>query len=222
MPNTTDADALVTVQPATPAPAGEPIPPPPTELQWIPTITHPAPTAEQLAKAEQLRKAAADSRRAAEDSFQRCDTDGFLSQWASNLTAQEHAAQAEILEHGGCAKFLGLFDSVTGERVPAKIISGDYGARWMLCDATTGKALGIFYSVGRVGDNGLPVNSPRTKLAKAGLEERIEWAPAVAKVVGHGRGLSGSAWVATLRTDGGWPGAPQWRVVEDSATGERY
>lgn len=177
---------------------------------------HPAPTTEQLAKAAQLRAEAAADIAKREESHDRCDTDGFLTQWAHGLNAQERATQAEILEHGGCAKFIGLFDSVTGERVPAKIISGNYGARWMICDPVTGRATGIFYALGSINEDGTPVNSPRTKLCKAGLEERIEWAPAVAKCVGSGRGLSGSAWIATLRTDGGWPGAPQWRVDEDA------
>ena len=35
--------------------------------------------------AAQLREAAAADRQAAYDSFERCDTDGFMSQWASGL-----------------------------------------------------------------------------------------------------------------------------------------
>lgn len=164
----------------------------------------PTPTAEQLAQAAKLRAGARAAISAREESFERCDTDGFLTQWAHGLTAQERNAQAEILEHGGMAEFVGLFVKATGERVPAKVIATKWGSRWMVCDATTGRATGVFYPTG---DNS-------RKLKAAGLEERKEWAPAVAKLVGRGTGLSGSAWVATLRTDGGWPGAPEWRRDE--------
>lgn len=177
--------------------------------------THPTPTAEQLATAAALRAKSRGEIAKREESHDRCDTDGFLSQWAWGLNAQEYAARADILEHGGCAKFLGLFDAATGARVPAKIIASQFGARWMLCDATTGKATGVFFAVGSLDENNEPANSKRTKLVKAGFVEAFEWAPAIAKCVGTGTGLSGRAWIATLRTDGGWPGAPEWRKRED-------
>lgn len=175
--------------------------------------THPTPTAEQLAEAAALRARSRGESAKREESFDRCDTDGFLSQWAYGLNAQEYAAKADILEHGGCAQFLGLYRD--GVRVPAKIIETQFGARWMLCDAATGRTAGSFYPVGRMED-GKPVNSKRAKLVKDGFEERLEWAPAVAKCIGVGTGLSGRAWIATLRADGGWPGAPQWRIDEDA------
>lgn len=176
---------------------------------------HPAPTTEQLAEAAALRTQAAADRAKREESHDRCDTDGFLSQWAHGLTAQENATKADVLEHGGCALFVGLYRTATGERVAAKLISGNWGARWMVCDATTGRATGEFYALGETDENLEPVNSKRTKLVKAGYEERREWAPAIVKCCSSGRGLSGTAWIATLRSDGGWPGAPEWRRVED-------
>lgn len=175
--------------------------------------THPAPTAAQLEQAAAERALAAGAQRSRQESQDRSDTDGFLSQWASGLTAQEHAARAEVLEHGGCAKFIGLYRD--GKRVPAKLINGKWGARWMICDATTGHATGEFHALGSTDEHGQPVNSKRTKLVRAGYEERIEWAIAVVFLNGSGTGLSGSAWVATQRDDGGWPGAPQWRIDED-------
>lgn len=163
------------------------------------TGSHPAPTTEQLTQAAELRARSKGSRDEQQASFDRCDTDGFLSQWAHGLTAEKYAAQARVLEHGGHAPFVGLFKIETGERVPARMISTKFGTRWMVCDPQTGRSAGIFY----------PTGPTSHKQRKAGLGERPEWAPAEAKVVGRGTGLSGSAWVEVVRTDGGWPGAPK-------------
>lgn len=51
--------------------------------------------------AEKLRSEASQAFKNAEDSFQRSDTDGFLSQWASSEIGRLKNAQAEILENGG-------------------------------------------------------------------------------------------------------------------------
>lgn len=51
-----------------------------------------------------LSEAAAHDRDAAE-SFDRCDTDGFLSQWASGINAQVARKNAAIAEAGGVATF---------------------------------------------------------------------------------------------------------------------
>jgi len=164
-------------------------------------IGHPAPTSAQLEEAARLRLLAKGRRDKANESFDRCDTDGFLSQWADNLTAQEYLANAEILEHGGQARFVGLYkDSV---RVRARLIAGDYGSSWMLLDEG-GLRIGVYFPQGRLGEDMEPVNSPRTKLVKAGYLEKLEWAPAVAKCVGTGTGLSGRCWIAVVRTDKGY------------------
>jgi len=160
---------------------------------------YPTPSAEQLASAQKLRTDAESRYAAREESFQRCDTDGFLSQWAHDLSGQRASAQATILEHGGVSEFVGLFRVATDERLPAKIINNQYGTAWMICDPTTGRATGEFY----------PTGARSRKQRKAGLEERMELATAEARIVGQGRGLSGSAWVQVVRTDGGWPGCPR-------------
>lgn len=54
--------------------------------------------------AEFTAKAAQHERDAAE-SFDRCDTDGFLSQWASGVNAQVARTNASIAERGGNAIF---------------------------------------------------------------------------------------------------------------------
>lgn len=143
------------------------------------------------------------SARAKDDSFDRCDTDGFLSQWAHGLSAQLFEAKARVSEANGMMDFPGLFLSVTGERMKAKLLNRPtYGRPW------------VSESVWRVEmANGAVVWIPAfkkgraSKMFKNGMEERMEAAPADAKIMSKGRGTGGQAWVAIYRTDGGSPGA---------------
>jgi hypothetical protein len=149
--------------------------------------------------AQEHRDAAARAEQEAFDSFERCDTDGFLSQWASGLTAQLHRRQADLEDAGGVAEFWALYDAETGERIRAKLIDGQYGLCWALCDAND-KFTGTFYK-SKYGEG-----TARTKMAKAGLvERRDELVAAKAVMQGKGTGLSGTAWVATVRCDKGYP-----------------
>jgi len=147
--------------------------------------------------AEEYREEAA--RHAAERlrSQQESDTDGFLSQWASGLNSSLASRRAEIKENGGNWEFWGLYRRADGKRIRAKMIDGKYGLCWAICDEHS-TFTGQFFSVDGTG-------SKRTKLWKAGLEERREMAPAWAKMDGKGTGLSGQAWVSTYRIDGGYP-----------------
>lgn len=185
--------------------------------------------------AEELRNKAAIHAENARESFERCDTDGFLSQWASGLQSRLCQTQAEIVENGGQAEFWGLFD-LEGNRIAAKLINGKFGACWALCDANrnfTGRFVPFCQAAGEIGqwelarfqdDDGelIPEDSSEhaKRLAaqikriekrvaswekKHGFSQRRELAPAVARIDGKGYGLSGSAWVATHRTDGGYP-----------------
>jgi hypothetical protein len=155
-----------------------------------------------MTTSDQLRQEAADAYRQREESFQRSDTDGFLSQWASGLTGQLKHTQADLLDAGGVSDFPGLFDRESGERVKAKIVqvSNYFGdgmvSKWIVLDKDD-KAV-----------EWLPAykgESKRSKLWQQGYEERPETAPAKAKIAGSGRGLSGNAWVTVYRTDGGYP-----------------
>lgn len=68
-----------------------------------------------------------------EESFQRCDTDGFVSQFCHGLTAREYELCATLAEQGGVHEFAALYD-LAGRRVRAKLIEGKYGLCWALCD----------------------------------------------------------------------------------------
>jgi hypothetical protein len=54
------------------------------------------------------------------ESFERSDTDGFPSQWASGLTAQWHRLATEIADLGGRHEFPALFDG-EGHLAPPKL-----------------------------------------------------------------------------------------------------
>ena len=144
----------------------------------------PRPNADQLQKASALDDEAKRLFEKEEESFWRCDTDGFLSQWALNIRAQKYQKKAALLRDGGMARFPVLVDKSTGKVVATKIHAfknkyghGDvykwkvegYDRRWI----PTGK------------------NSRIQK--QMGLEESVRWFEAEVKICGSGTGLSGCA-----------------------------
>lgn len=134
-----------------------------------------------------------------EESWQRSDTDGFLSQWANDLSAQLNNKRAELVEAGMKSSFIGLYDG--DRRVMArKIKQSVYNAPWLkqsvwlLDDAEAAK----------YGRKFIPYGEKSRIQKKLGLSERYETDGAWAHVTGEGRGLSGNAWVATYRTGDEW------------------
>lgn len=79
--------------------------------------------------AQDLRAQAARHEQDAHDSFERCDTDGFLSQWASDRMAGLRRLEADILDAGGSWTFTALGD-LDGNLVPAKVLPTRYGHAW--------------------------------------------------------------------------------------------
>ena len=124
---------------------------------------------------------AARMERDAAESFERCDTDGFLSQWASGINAQVARSNAEIAANDGQREFRRtVLQTLSGEPVNFRVVQTRYGTRYRV-DAT---------------DEWLPYRPAReSTLAKRGYREIEEtvmapayastWAPAGA------RGLSG-------------------------------
>lgn len=97
-------------------------------------------TAEMLAQAAQYRKEADGNDRDAQESYERCDTDGFLSQWAHGQMAHRYHRAADILENGGCWDFIALFD-LEGNLVPAKYIETRYGMAWALLEVNEDESI---------------------------------------------------------------------------------
>lgn len=154
------------------------------------------------ATSEQLRARAADSERAKAESFERCDTDGFLSQWAHDLSARRDRVQADILDRGGVARFPGLVDG-EGRRIRARIVrrhnqwSHTDEEVWLIEGPGGEAAEWVNRTSAEVGS--IP-SSRRSKMAKMGLHEEWEDAPAQARYFG-----SANVGVAVARTDGGYP-----------------
>lgn len=70
-------------------------------------------------------------REAAQESFDRCDTDGYVTQWAFGVRAQEEDLKAWLQSQGGKADFVALFD-LAGNLIPAKLVEGKWGPCWGL------------------------------------------------------------------------------------------
>jgi hypothetical protein len=150
-----------------------------------------------MTTAQQLRTAAAAHEAEAAASFDRCDTDGFLSQWAHGMNAQLNRAKAEIIENGGKDVFVGLYQG--DRRVMAKQIDTKFGTSWLLHESE--EAL-----IAVRGKPFLPTGPNSRVLASLGLSERQEEAPAYAVIGGSGKGLSGAAtaFVTTRRAGDKW------------------
>lgn len=89
-----------------------------------------APTYDGKTAAE-WRTEARDSRQRSADSFERSDTDGFLSQWASDTMARKYEACADLAELGGVIEFQVPF--VNGEVATLELDrDGQYGRYWYL------------------------------------------------------------------------------------------
>lgn len=131
-------------------------------------------------------------------SFERCDTDGFLSQWAHGINARLHDRLAQIERDGGVAEFPALFD-LEGNRVRAKLIDGRWGQCWAICD-DQGDFTGEFVSA-------FPKRA--STMERKGYREGVEIARASARISAPegARGLSGASqcYVETYRLDRGYP-----------------
>jgi hypothetical protein len=150
----------------------------------------------------QHRVEAAKNFDAAAESFERSDTDGFLSQWAHNLAGTRHLLEAELAEKNGKSEFLALFD-LEGNPVPAKLINTRYGTAWLLLasDDPYGDTKGI------VG-NPTARKAERRAATLARKGYRVGFVKAQARVgtIANGTGLGGAATVQyrILRADGGY------------------
>lgn len=86
--------------------------------------------------ADEWRAAAQACRERSAESFERCDTDGFLSQWASDSTARLYDAVAKVADEGGYMEYPALFiaDDETGAPASTHLFDGEFGECWVLTD----------------------------------------------------------------------------------------
>ena len=166
-------------------------------------------TAEQFAAlAEKFDGAEKASLQAKEDSFQRSDTDGFLSQWASGISANVDRMKADICRNQGKWQFTGLYEG--DRRVMAKQFTrkfnGHYSTGWVMREDE-------LELIGKRGKPFLPSGDTSRVLRGLGLRERAETDWAWAGINGQGTGLSGTAWAATYRAGDKWGGTAE--VIKD-------
>jgi hypothetical protein len=81
--------------------------------------------------AEQWRAEAKRDRERAQESWERSDTDGFLSQWALGVTANECLTKADLIDAGGMTDVDAVF-TLDGEFASADLRDGQYGAYYLI------------------------------------------------------------------------------------------
>lgn len=88
--------------------------------------------------AEQWRAEGRRDIEAERESFERCDTDGFMSQWAHQIGARENEYKAQLAERGAWTEVCALFD-LDGNLIDALHGWGQYGEYFMILDADGNK-----------------------------------------------------------------------------------
>lgn len=140
--------------------------------------------------AEEWHAMATAARQRSAESFARSDTDGFLSQWASDSIASQYDLCAEVAERNGLWDFEAVV-TLDGEEAPARFVNTRYGRK-----------VAVFASIADRDTYGAPVLAWVTPtdraLAKHGLRLGTEEAPAKVVLHGNGTGLSGALTVRPI------------------------
>ena len=140
---------------------------------------------------DKLRERAAQREREAQESFDRCDTDGFLSQWASGLNAQRDRLAAEIADNGGFFPFPALFRGET--LVAAKLMQTRFGTKWAVLESDDPRSRVTAWM-------GLTDKA----VARHGYTVGTVMARGEAFIDSIGYGFSGRSWASVRRMDGGF------------------
>ena len=139
--------------------------------------------------AEKFWEMAKQAEQDALDSFERCDTDGFLSQWASGISAEKYRAQARLAENNGKITYEVLF--YEGKLASTHEKKGQYGWFWVLNDEATAAYGKRFFSGSQA------KNAAERDRAKGFTYGAVE-VDGYVTTMSNGYGLSGNVWVATL------------------------
>lgn len=83
----------------------------------------------QKLTSSEYKKLASEANERAIESFDRCDTDGFLSQWALAIQEREYNALAHLAENNWKSSFQTLV-TAKGELVPCRKIETKYGTSY--------------------------------------------------------------------------------------------
>lgn len=104
-----------------------------TELEAADQDETPASVAEPTFKgktAAEWRAMATRSQRQKAESWERSDTDGFMTQWASDVCSREYLTCADLIEQGGMTEMQVPF--VDGKVASTDYREGQYGWYWLL------------------------------------------------------------------------------------------
>jgi hypothetical protein len=146
---------------------------------------------EAAAQAHEAKARAAEEERAA--SFERCDTDGFVSQWASGLTAAKERIAADLARTGGLRDRDALF-LLDGTLASTHEASGDYGLYWVLNDEAAAKLGRRFLSTSNARKGATRYRNDEKKGVRVGTIRVRHYAD----LSGGGRGLGGACSVAAV------------------------
>lgn len=128
----------------------------------------------------EYRKLASKLEDKARESFDRCDTDGFLSQWASGLYARLNRSKADLVDAGNVFTFTGLYEG--DRRVKAKEIKTYFqfseSYQWVLHEDEVDL-------IAKRGKCYLPTGSNSRVHKQLGLSERKESSPAYVAISGN-------------------------------------
>lgn len=133
------------------------------------------------AQAADLEAAGSRKHRESQESFERCDTDGFLSQWASDITGRKRYAEAAVVRNGHRGVFPVIL-RLDGSMFAFETIQGNWGPVW-------------FAEAPRAGESPFLSTAKREATYQA-KGYRLAWAVLPARVIlddGGARGLAGCA-----------------------------
>lgn len=149
------------------------------------SAARPTHTADMTAADHRAKAAEAHQRSA--DSFDRCDTDGSVSQFANDLTGREHTAWAQLIDNGGTIEVPALFDAETGEIASTHQGFGDWGSYWVLRDAAAVKFGKRFWTASKA----IKGSTRHRNDAKRGFVLGTVRVEGYVKIAGSGTGFSG-------------------------------
>jgi hypothetical protein len=85
----------------------------------------------EITTPEEHRAEAYANANAGADSFNRCDTDGALSQWAFGIMRHAHLTAAKVADNGGVWTFYTIrLERLDGEAITPRLVETKYGERW--------------------------------------------------------------------------------------------
>lgn len=166
-----------------------------------------------VAERDAHRALAAEAHQAAAESFDRCDTDGFLSQWAHGITARLEEAKAEIAARSGKVLAPALIDVEDGAVLCTHTGYGQYGMWWKLNGLGQARYGRTFVSTSNASTDA----KRRAANARKGFSVGRVLVDGHAEIVGGGTGLSGalSCTVAELPSVGALIAGDYTVVVRD-------